>query len=161
MDVTEPVESSAAPEPVAPVPLAPELAADAVGVPVGVEHAVVGWPWDSLRAEQEGRPGSFTDVMRHEYRWDDETFTRLEEAMRAACEALEGQNTIERWVGEGFWCWTAVIPELTEHPRFSHADPHYLRRCLARLRDLGSWFFNGSSPYGPHHVWEPFPRARG
>jgi hypothetical protein len=113
------------------------------------------WPWETLRAEQEARAGTFTDVMRHEYRWDEEGFARLEEAMRAACEALQGQTTIERWVGEGFWCWTAVIPELTEHPHFTSPDPHYLRQCLARLRDLGSWFFNGASPYAPTHVWEP------
>ena len=50
---------------------------------------------------------------------DDEAFTRLEEAMRAACEVLDGHGTIERSVGKGFWCWTAVIPELTEHPRSS------------------------------------------
>jgi hypothetical protein len=117
------------------------------------------WPWETLRAEQEARPGTFTDVIRHELRWDDAAFTRLEEAMRAGCEALAGQTTIDRWVGEGFWCWTAVVPELTEHPRFSSPDPHYLRHCLARLRDLGSWFFNGASPYGPDHVWEPVQPA--
>src|SRR3954453_4036705 len=87
------------------------------------------WPWDTLRAEQEAREGSFTDTMRHDFHWDEESFARLEEAMRAACESLEGQTTIERWVGEGFWCWTAVIPELTEHPRFTTSDPHYLRQC--------------------------------
>ena len=119
------------------------------------------WPWDTLHAEQEGRPGTFTEAMRRGYRWDDEAFTRLEAAMRAACEVLDGRSTIERWVGEGFWCWTAVIPELTEHPHFTSPDPHYLRRCLARLRDLGSWFFNGTSPYGPDHVWEPVPPGRG
>ncbi len=62
-------------------------------------------------------------------------------------------------MGEGFWCWTAVVPELTEHPRFVAPEATYLRRCLARLRDLGSWFFNGTSPYGPDHLWEPVPRA--
>jgi hypothetical protein len=118
------------------------------------------WPWETLRDEQEARPGTFTATMRQEYRWDDEAFTRLEEAMRAACEVLDGHGTIERWVGEGFWCWTAVIPELTEHPRFDSPDPHYLRRCLARLRDLGSWFFNGTSPYGPGHPWEPVQPVR-
>jgi hypothetical protein len=61
------------------------------------------WPWDTLRAEQEARAGSFTEAIRHEYRWDEEAFTRLEGAMRAACEALDGRPTIERWVGEGFW----------------------------------------------------------
>jgi hypothetical protein len=48
-----------------------------------------------------------------------------------------------------------VIPELAQHPEFTPPEPHYFRRCLARLRDLGSWFFNGTSPYGPDHVWEP------
>lgn len=117
------------------------------------------WPWETLRAEQEARPGSFTEAIRHEYRWDEEAFTRLEGAMRAACEVLENQKTIERWVGEGFWCWTAVVPELTEHPRFVPPDATYLRQCLARLRDLGSWFFNGTSPYGPDHLWEPVQPA--
>ena len=117
------------------------------------------WPWQTLRAEKEARPGTFTDVIRHEHRWDEEAFTRLEEAMRTACEAVQGHATIDRWVGEGFWFWTAVIPELTAHPRFSAPDPTYLRRCLARLRDLGSWFFNGTSPYGPDHEWEPVPPA--
>lgn len=117
------------------------------------------WPWETLRAEQEARPGSFTAAIRREYRWDEEAFTRLEGAMRAACEVLEDQKTIERWVGEGFWCWTAVVPELTEHPRFVPPDATYLRQCLARLRDLGSWFFNGTSPYGPDHLWEPVQPA--
>lgn len=137
-----------------PVPTEPSDLADQRGL--GAPE----WPWDTLRAEQEAREGSFTDTMRHDFRWDEESFARLEEAMRAACESLEGQTTIERWVGEGFWCWTAVIPELTEHPRFTTPDPHYLRQCLARLRDLGSWFFNGASPYGPGHVWEPVVHAR-
>jgi len=117
------------------------------------------WPWETLRAEQEARPGSFTEAIRHDYRWDEEAFTRLEGAMRAACQVLESQKTIERWVGEGFWCWTAVVPELTEHPRFAPPDATYLRQCLARLRDLGSWFFNGTSPYGPDHLWEPVQPA--
>jgi hypothetical protein len=116
------------------------------------------WPWETLRAEQEARPGSFTDAIRHEYRWDEDGFTRLEAAMRAACVVLQEQKTIDRWVGEGFWCWTAVVPELTEHPRFAPPETTYLRECLARLRDLGSWFFNGTSPYGPDHVWEPVQR---
>ena len=118
------------------------------------------WPWDTLHAEREAREGSFTRAMRREYRWDEEAFTRLEAAMRAACQALDGRSTIERWVGEGFWCWTAVVPELTVHPRFAPPDPHYLRQCLARLRDLGSWFFNGASPYSPDHVWEPVRPTR-
>jgi hypothetical protein len=149
MDVTEPLEVSQHSEPIEPTePLELTVTDDTE------------WPWDALRAEQEARAGTFTDTMRHEYRWDETAFTGLEEAMRAACAALQGKTTIDRWVGEGFWCWTAVIPELTEHPRFSPPDPHYLRRCLARLRDLGSWFFNGTSPYGPGHVWEPVRSVR-
>jgi hypothetical protein len=147
MDVAE----SAGP----PGPLEPTLSLEPAGLGALEVPVATGWPWDTLRVEQEGRPGSFTDVMRHEYRWDEEGFTRLEVAMRAACEVLQGQTTIERWVGEGFWCWTAVVPELTEHPRFSPPETTYLRECLARLRDLGSWFFNGTSPYGPDHLWEP------
>ena len=139
---------------------APEAPAESLAdtghtVPLDTE-----WPWDTLHAEQEAREGSFTDAMRREYRWDEEAFSRLEDAMRAACEALDGDRTIERWVGEGFWYWTAIVPELTEHPRFTAPDATYLRRCLARLRDLGSWFFNGTSPYGPDHVWEPVQPSR-
>jgi hypothetical protein len=54
-----------------------------------------------------------------------------------------------------------VIPELTVHPHVSSPEAHYLRRCLARHRDLGSWFFNGTSPYGPDHVWEPVAATLG
>jgi hypothetical protein len=144
----EPAEASA------PEPAAEQLPAALTAEPLDAE-----WPWDTLHAEQEAREGTFTEAMRYEYRWDEEAFSRLEDAMRAACEALDGHRTIERWVGEGFWCWTAVIPELTSHPHFSTTDTTYLRRCLARLRDLGSWFFNGSSPYGPGHVWEPVEPA--
>ena len=113
------------------------------------------WPWETLRVEQEGRQGSFTDVMRHEYRWDEEAFTRLEAAMRAACEVLEDQKTIERWVGRGVLVLDGGDSRADRAPRFTAPDATYLRRCLARLRDLGSWFFNGTSPYGPEHVWEP------
>lgn len=116
-------------------------------------------PWEALHAEHEARPGTFTHTLRREHRWDAEAFSGLEVAMREACQALDGLTTIERWVGEGFWCWTAVVPELTAHPRFVAPDPQYLRRCLARLRDLGSWFFNGTSPYGPDHDWEPIRPA--
>jgi hypothetical protein len=113
------------------------------------------WPWDTLRAEQESREGSFTQTLRAEYRWDAEAFARLEAAMRGACAALQDEGAVDRWLVEGFWMWTAVVPEMTQHPEFSAPETHYLRRCLARLRDLGSWFFNGTSPYGPDHVWEP------
>jgi hypothetical protein len=160
MDATEPSVPLDPPE-----PLEPQDLDEPAGTAAGGKHRAARdpmeaeWPWDTLRAEQEQREGSFTEVMRHEYRWDEESFSRLEAAMRAACEALQGQGTIERWVGEGFWCWTAVVPELTEHPRFTAPDATYLRRCLARLRDLGSWFFNGTSPYGPDHEWEPVPPA--
>jgi hypothetical protein len=125
------------------------------------EPVELAWPWDALRAEQQAEAGTFTHQMRHDLRWDAEAFTRLETAMHAACSALDGQTRIDRWVGEGFWCWTAVIPELTVHPHFSSPEAHYLRRCLARLRDLGSWFFNGTSPYGPDHVWEPVAATLG
>ena len=86
---------------------------------------------------------------------DAEAFSRLEAAMRGACAALDEDSAVDRWLVEGFWQWTAVIPELAQHPEFTSPEPHYFRRCLARLRDLGSWFFNGTSPYGPDHVWEP------
>lgn len=113
------------------------------------------WPWDTLHAEAESRDGTLTSGVRRDNRWDAEAFSRLEAAMRGACEILTDQSTVERWLVEAFWLWTAVIPELTEHPEFSSPELRYLRRCLARLRDLGSWFFNGTSPYGPDHVWEP------
>jgi hypothetical protein len=112
------------------------------------------WPWDTLRAEHDAHEGTLTAGVRRENRWDAEAFVRLESAMRGACEALAEESAVDRWLVEGFWVWTAVIPELTEHPEFSPPDTRYLRRCLARLRDLGSWFFNGTSPYGPDHVWE-------
>jgi hypothetical protein len=167
MEVTQPMV------PLVPssVPTVPAVPAESEGTAEPADTATGGkhrglpdpmeteWPWDTLRAEQEGREGTFTEVMRHQYRWDEEAFTRLEAAMRAGCEALQEQATIQRWVGEGFWCWTAVIPELTEHPRFVTPEATYLRQCLARLRDLGSWFFNGTSPYGSDHVWEPVQPA--
>jgi len=159
MDATQPMVPTA---PLVPtVPVEALAAAERAATAAGGRHrglpdpSEMDWPWDTLRAEQEAREGTFTEVIRHEYRWDEDAFTRLEAAMRAGCEVLQEQATIERWVGEGFWCWTAVIPELTEHPRFVAPDATYLRQCLARLRDLGSWFFNGTSPYGSDHVWEP------
>jgi hypothetical protein len=133
---------------------APEHAHDEA-VPSDDASQELVWPWDVLRAEQQADDGTFTELVRHELRWDADAFRRLEEAMVAACSQLDGHTRIDRWVGEGFWCWTAVVPELTVHPHFTAPEAHYLRRCLARLRDLGSWFFNGTSPYGPDHVWEP------
>jgi hypothetical protein len=113
------------------------------------------WPWDTLHAEHEAREGSLMLTVRRDFRWDPEAFTRLEAAMRGACAALDEHSAVDRWLVEGFWQWTAVLPELAQHPEFTPPEPHYFRRCLARLRDLGSWFFNGTSPYGPDHVWEP------
>jgi len=112
-------------------------------------------PWEILHAEHESRHGSLTRTVRRDFRWDKAAFSRLETAMRAACEAIQEDSAVERWLAEGFWMWTAVIPEMTQHPRFQPPETHYFRQCLARLRDLGSWFFNGTSPYGPNHVWEP------
>jgi hypothetical protein len=113
------------------------------------------WPWDTLHAEQEAREGSFSQVVRKERRWDEDAFSRLESAMRAACEQLHEEVAVERWLVEGFWVWTSVVPEISQHEEFSPPEPRYHRRCLARLRDLGSWFFNRASPYGPDHEWEP------
>ncbi len=35
--------------------------------------------------------------------WDEEAYQRLIAAMRTCCEVHEGQDTVERWIADGFY----------------------------------------------------------
>ena len=38
-------------------------------------------------------------------------FTRLERAMRAACQLYAGRETLERWLADGFYFIATFVPE--------------------------------------------------
>ena len=107
------------------------------------------WPWETLRAEQEGREGTFTEVMRHEYRWDEEAFTRLEAAMRAGLRGAGGAGDHRALGGRGILVLDGGDPRA--HRASAVRQPPRRRTCAGAspgCATSGSWFFNGTSPYG-------------
>ncbi|GAA0486255.1 hypothetical protein GCM10010167_50180 [Paractinoplanes deccanensis] len=107
-----------------------------------------------LRREFEAVDGSFLLQLRTDLVWDRVAFTRLERAMRAACERHEGQDGLPRWMAEGFYEVSHFVAEWTAHPHFPRPEPaEYYENCLERLRDLADWFFRGFHAYQEPHVW--------
>ncbi|WP_279581363.1 hypothetical protein [Fodinicola feengrottensis] len=86
--------------------------------------------------------------------WDRAAFSRLEQAMRAACSRCQGQDLLERWMADGFHYVSRFVRDWTSHPNFPRPEPlSYHHDCLERLDDLADWFFHGSHNYQDPHVW--------
>ncbi|MFG3711819.1 hypothetical protein [Micromonospora sp. NPDC047730] len=98
--------------------------------------------------------GSFLLRLRCELVWDRAAFSRLEQAMRVACEQREGHDDLPRWMAEGFYEVSHFVAEWTAHSHFPRPEPaqHY-QDCLERLRDLADWFFRGWHAYQEPHLW--------
>lgn len=107
-----------------------------------------------LRNEFEAGEGSFLTGLRVERVWDRAAFTRLERAMRWACERYQDHDRLERWMAEGFHELSRSIRDWTSHPDFPRPVPaRYHQECLERLDDLADWFFRGWHAYQEPHSW--------
>jgi len=108
----------------------------------------------TLAREFAAEEGSFLLRLRCDLAWDRAAFTRLERAMRAACEQCRSRDTLDRWAAEGFHHVATWIPTWTAHPNFPRPTPDsYYQDCLTRLEDLADWYFRGWSAYPEDHAW--------
>ncbi len=118
-------------------------------------NATVDEPLIALRHEFEAADGTFLLHLRSGApAWDRAAFSRLERAMRLACELYEGRADLPRWAAEGFYDISHFVAEWTSHPDFPRPEPmQYHQDCIERLRDLADWFFRGWHAYEEPHVW--------
>ncbi|MFF5976709.1 hypothetical protein ACFY7C_34915 [Streptomyces sp. NPDC012769] len=108
----------------------------------------------TLEHEFRAEPGSFLLRLRCELVWDREGFSRLEKAMRAVCEQMQGAEQLPRWLAEGYHHVATDVPSWTAHPNFPRPEPQaYYDSCVERLTDLADWFFRGEHVYQEPHVW--------
>lgn len=80
-----------------------------------------------LRREFEAEEGSFLLRLRGDLEWDRTAFSRLERAMRTACERSQGSEKLDRWLAEGFYEIATWVPVWTSHPNFPRPTPRLLR----------------------------------
>ncbi|GAA2126352.1 hypothetical protein GCM10009759_78700 [Kitasatospora saccharophila] len=107
-----------------------------------------------LRQEFDAEEGSFLLRLRGDLEWDRAAFSRLERAMRAACERLQGDEKLDRWIVEGFYEVATWVPSWTSHANFPRPVPDsYYEDCIERLGDLVDWFFRGWHNYSEGHAW--------
>ncbi|MFC4035996.1 hypothetical protein ACFO3J_31710 [Streptomyces polygonati] len=107
-----------------------------------------------LRREFEAEEGSFLLQLRGDLMWDRAAFTRLERAMRAACERDQAEEKLDRWLAEGFFDVATWVPMWTAHPDFPRPTPGvYYEACMERISDLARWFFRGWHDYSEEHRW--------
>jgi hypothetical protein len=76
-----------------------------------------------LRQEFEAGTGSFLLGLRPGLVWDRGAFTRLERAMRVVCERTQDDETLERWMAEGFYYVPRFVRDWTTHPNFPRPQP--------------------------------------
>ncbi|MET9043689.1 hypothetical protein ACWDR2_31130 [Streptomyces sp. NPDC003631] len=109
---------------------------------------------DVLRSEFNAEEGSFLLRLRGDLVWDRAAFTRLEQAMRAACLRWQSSGNLDRWLAEGFYEVATWVPQWTSHPNFPRPTPEmYYQDCIERLGDLANWFFRGWHDYSEGDVW--------
>jgi hypothetical protein len=107
-----------------------------------------------LRREFSAEDGSFLLQLRTDLHWDRQAFSRLEQAMRRTCTRLESRDQLDRWLAEGYWYLSEVVPDHTRHPNFPQPEPaEYHQAAIKRLWDLQYWFVTGQSPYLDSHQW--------
>ncbi|MEU5127012.1 hypothetical protein [Streptomyces mobaraensis] len=108
----------------------------------------------TLKQEFDAEEGSFLLRLRGDLEWDRAAFTRLERAMRVACEQSQGDEKLDRWLAEGFYEVAMWVPTWTSHPNFPRPTPDtYYEDCIERISDLTSWFFRGWHDYSEGHLW--------
>jgi hypothetical protein len=107
-----------------------------------------------LRREFDAEDGSFLMRLRGDLEWDRDAFTRLERAMRTACERARGNDCLDRWMTEGFYYVSTFVRDWTTHPTFPRPEPRrYHEDCLQRLADLADWFLRGWHGNEEPHTW--------
>jgi hypothetical protein len=105
-----------------------------------------------LKREFDAEEGSFLLRLRGDLEWDRAAFTRLEQAMRAACERSQSDEKLDRWVAEGFYEVATWVPSWTSHPNFPKPAPDaYFKDCIERIEDLANWYFRGWHDYSEGH----------
>jgi hypothetical protein len=125
------------------------LLPDRAGHDLAVDDVLV------LHQEFEAAEGSFLIGLRGAgLEWDRTAFARLERAMRAACERVQHDDRLDRWMAEGFYYVPRFVRDWTTHPNFPRPQPQqYHEDCLQRLDDLADWFFHGWHVYQEPPVW--------
>jgi hypothetical protein len=110
---------------------------------------------DLLRREFSADQGTFLLGLRGEgLEWDKAAFSRLEKAMRSACEHFQDSHQLDRWMAEGFYYTSWFVRDWTSHPNFPRPEPdQYYEDCIRRIADLADWFFQGSHSYIEPHHW--------
>lgn len=107
-----------------------------------------------LRREFDAEEGSFLLRLRGDLEWDRAAFTRLERAMRTACEHCQGDEKLDRWLAEGFYEVATWVPMWTSHANFPRPTPEaYYEDCMERISDLAGWFFRGWHVYSDGYLW--------
>jgi hypothetical protein len=101
-----------------------------------------------LQHEFDAMPGSFLLQLRCDLRWDKEAFNRLTVAMHTLVSEHNPEESIPRWIAEGFWYLDWFVKHWSTHANFPHEHaPAYYERAYERLHDLAFWLFVGESPY--------------
>lgn len=102
--------------------------------------------WKSiLQNEFSAAEGSFLLQTRCDLVWDADAFDRLITAMEACCRATVGEETLDRWVADGFWYISWFVENWTTHPNSqSHQSKpkEYYEAAYLYLFNLASWYFD-------------------
>jgi hypothetical protein len=108
-----------------------------------------------LRKEFAAEEGTFLLNLRGDrLEWDKAAFSRLEKAMRWACEHFQRHDQLDRWMADGFYEVSRFVRAWTSHPNFPRPEPEqYYKDSIERLDDLADWFFRGYHAYNEPHHW--------
>jgi hypothetical protein len=100
-----------------------------------------------LQDEFGATDGSFLIELRTKLLWDKPAFDRLTKAMETCASAYASQDSLPKWLAEGFWYLDTFTRDWVNHPSFprAHGDEYY-ESALERLRDLSYWLFIGERP---------------
>jgi hypothetical protein len=100
---------------------------------------------DVLRRELSAEPNTFLLQLRCDLRWDVEAFERLTKAMETYAAAHENDESIPRWVAEGFWYTSWFVKDWSTHEGFPREHPpSYYELAYQQLHELAYWMFVGT-----------------
>ena len=91
-----------------------------------------------LKDEFAGKEGSFLMTLRGEGKWSKTLFLRLFNAMVECCKANEGDDSIERWIADGFWYLSWYVKQEAEEFGF---NTKYYTNAITNLDHLAFWLF--------------------
>ena len=107
--------------------------------------------WRSiLKSEFDAEDGSFPIQLRCSNRWDKDAFNRLAAAMKSCCIESCDDESLERWIADGFWDTESLARDWVANPSSSlvHSAEYY-NAATELLHQLAYWYFRGESPAGP------------